>query len=136
MADKKIKRKKLKNKINIVQKKNTIVKKQSCQGKKVYQCKKICQSDELKKIKPKLVRILKRNGIKKAGIFGSYARGDHNKNSDLDVLVMPTKGMGFAFFGLQIELEEKLGRKVDLVSYKAIRQELKNRILKEEVRII
>lgn len=86
--------------------------------------------------KSEIKAILKKHGIAKAGIFGSYARGDQKRDSDIDILVLPKKGMGFAFFGLQIELEEKLGKKVDLVSYNGIRKELKKEILKEEVRII
>src|SRR3989344_3383189 len=39
----------------------------------------------LKKIKPKIIKILKKNKIKKAGIFGSYARGEQKKNSDIDI---------------------------------------------------
>ena len=40
------------------------------------------KKDELKKIKPKIIKILKANGIKKAGIFGSYAKCNHKKKSD------------------------------------------------------
>ncbi|MBS3100175.1 nucleotidyltransferase domain-containing protein [Candidatus Pacearchaeota archaeon] len=90
----------------------------------------------LKKIKPKIIEILKKNKIKKAGIFGSYAEGKEKKNSDVDILIQPTKNMGFKFAGLEIELSEKLGRKVDLVSYNGLSPYLKNRILKQEVRLI
>ncbi len=92
--------------------------------------------EDLRRLKPKIIRILKKHGIKKAGIFGSYARGDNKKKSDIDILIQPRKGMGFEFFGLQIELEEKLGRKVDLVTYKSIHPYLKERILNDEVKII
>lgn len=90
----------------------------------------------LDKIKPRIIKILKENKIKKAGIFGSYARGEARKDSDIDILVEPTKNMGFGFFGLQIDLEEKLKKKVDLVSYNGISPYLKDNILKEEVKII
>ncbi|MEK6895271.1 MAG: nucleotidyltransferase family protein [Nanoarchaeota archaeon] len=90
----------------------------------------------LDKIKPKIIKILKKNKIKKAGIFGSYARGEQKKNSDIDILIEPPKGMGFGFAGLQIELSEELNKKVDLVTYKGISPYLKNRILKQEIRII
>lgn len=90
----------------------------------------------LDKIKPKIIKILKKNKIKKAGIFGSYARGEQKKNSDIDILIEPPKGMGFGFAGLQIELSEKLNKKVDLVTYKGISPYLKDRILKQEIRII
>jgi uncharacterized protein len=92
--------------------------------------------DELKKIKPKIVKILKKNGVKKAGIFGSYARGEEKKNSDIDILIEPPKNIGFGFAGIEIELEDELKKKVDLVSYRAIHPLLKKRILKEEIRLI
>jgi len=88
------------------------------------------------KIKPKIIKILKKNKIKKAGIFGSYAKGEQRKNSDIDILVEPPKGIGFGFAGIGIELENKLGKKVHLVTYKYISPYIKKDILKEEVRII
>lgn len=94
------------------------------------------KNDELKRLKPKIVSILKARGVKKAGIFGSIVRGQQKKNSDIDILILPPKGIGFGFVGIQNELEKKLGKKVDLLSYRAIHPLLKNKILKEEVRII
>lgn len=91
---------------------------------------------ELEKIKPKIISVLKKYKIKRAGIFGSYSMGKQKKNSDVDILVQPAKGMGFAFFGLQLALEKKLGKKVDLVSYNGISPYLKDRILSQEIRII
>jgi len=91
---------------------------------------------ELEKLKPKIIQILKKNKIKKAGIFGSYARGDQKKNGDIDILIKPPRGIGFGFAGIQLELERKLKKKVDLVSYNGLSPYLKNKILKQEVRII
>ena len=88
------------------------------------------------KIKPKIISILKKNNIKKAGIFGSYARGEQKKNSDIDILIEPSKNMGFGFARIEIELEKKLNLKVDLVSYNGISPHLKNNILNQEIRII
>ncbi|MFH0752920.1 MAG: nucleotidyltransferase domain-containing protein [archaeon] len=90
----------------------------------------------LRKIKEKIIKILKKNKIKKAGIFGSYAIGGEKKNSDIDILIQPTKNMGFGFTGLEIELSKKLGKKVDLVSYNGLSPYLKDKILSQEVRII
>ena len=94
------------------------------------------QSEELKKLKPKIVKILKKHNIAKAGIFGSYARGENKKKSDIDLLVRPPIGMGLEFIGMKLELEEKLHKKVDLVTYKYIHPQLKNQILKEEIKLI
>lgn len=90
----------------------------------------------INKIKPRIVEVLKKNNVKRAGIFGSYARGEQKKNSDIDILIEPPKGIGFGFAGIAIELESKTGKKVDLVTYKYISSYIKDQILKEEVRIL
>ena len=90
----------------------------------------------LMKIKPKIIEVLKKYNIKKAGIFGSFVRGEQKKNSDIDILIEPPKGIGFGFAGIAIELEEKLGKKVDLITYKYIDPYIKEDILKEEIKII
>lgn len=92
--------------------------------------------DTLEKIKPKIIKILQKNDIKKAGIFGSYARGDQRKNSDIDIIIEPTEGIGFGFARIEFELEKLLKKKVDLVSYNGLSPYLKDKILDQEVRII
>lgn len=94
------------------------------------------QSESLESIKKKIIPILKKNKIKRAGIFGSYARGEHGKNSDIDILVEPPKKIGFGFIGIQFELEKKIGKKVDLITYKYLSPYLRDKILKEEIKII
>ncbi len=93
----------------------------------------------IQKFKPKIAKILKKYGIKKAGVFGSYARGDYKKTSDMDILIEIPKNLKFSlldFVGLKYELEDAIGKKVDLVEYVMIRPELKKDILEEEVAII
>ena len=97
---------------------------------------KINKNSQIEKLKPKIVDILKKKGIKKAGIFGSYARGEQKKGSDIDILIEPPEGMGLEFFGLNLELENELGLKVDLLTYKSINPHLKEYILSDEVKII
>jgi len=92
--------------------------------------------EAIKKIIPKIIKILKKNKIKRVGIFGSYARGEQTKDSDIDILIQPAKNMGFEFAGLEIQLSEKLKKKVDLVSYNGLSPYLKNKILSQEIRII
>lgn len=91
---------------------------------------------EINKYIPKIKRILKKNKVKRAGIFGSYARGEQKKNSDIDILIKPPKGIGFGFVGIQFELEDELGKKVHLVTYKYIHPRIKKQILSEELKII
>jgi len=63
-------------------------------------------------------------------------RGDRKESSDVDVLARFLRGATlFDFVGLANFLEEKLNHKIDLVSDRAIRQELKDQILKEVVRV-
>ncbi len=70
------------------------------------------------------------------GIFGSYARGEQKKGSDLDVLVRFYKGATlFDFVGLADFLEKKLKIKVDVVSEGGVRKELKKQIFGEAVEI-
>jgi predicted nucleotidyltransferase len=56
--------------------------------------------------------------VKKAYIFGSYARNEANKDSDLDILVELdySQPIGMQFFGYQVDLEKLLNRKIDLVT--------------------
>jgi len=93
---------------------------------------------EIEKIKTKIVNILKKNNVKRAGIFGSYSRGEQKEHSDIDIVVkIEDKNMSLLGFVRLIRLlEEVLKRKVDLVEYNAIKPRLKEKVLKEEVRII
>jgi predicted nucleotidyltransferase len=86
----------------------------------------------LNAIKKKIRPILKKYGIKKAGIFGSSARGESVVN-DLDLLVKIDQKISLLeFIGIQQELEDELGMKVDLVEYEAIKPALKEDILRDE----
>jgi predicted nucleotidyltransferase len=68
------------------------------------------------------------------GLFGSYVRGEQTKSSDVDILVRFHEGATlFDLVGLGDFLEDKLDVKVDVVSERAVRPELKDRILKEVV---
>ncbi|MEK6855980.1 MAG: nucleotidyltransferase domain-containing protein [Nanoarchaeota archaeon] len=87
-------------------------------------------------IKKVIISILKSYNVKKAGIFGSYARGENTKKSDIDIIIEPPKGMGYDFVGLALDLEKKLKKKVDLLSYNGISPYFKKSILEDEVPII
>lgn len=92
---------------------------------------------ELQEIKEKVIPILKEHKVTKAGIFGSYARGEQKNKSDVDILVeIPDNRSLLEVIGLKIALEDKIKKKVDLVEYECIRKELKNSILNDEIQII
>lgn len=93
---------------------------------------------QIEEIKKKAVPILKKYPIKRAGIFGSYTRGKQKNNSDIDMLVELDESSSLTFFeylGIESQLEQILGKKVDLVQYKKIRPELQSYILPHEIRI-
>ncbi|NUQ22921.1 MAG: nucleotidyltransferase family protein [Saprospiraceae bacterium] len=91
---------------------------------------------KIEEIKAVIVPILTRHQIKRAGIFGSVAKGNATAKSDIDILVELGSEISLLdFVGIKYELEDHLGRKVDLVEYQAIKPRLKNRIMSEEIRI-
>lgn len=91
---------------------------------------------KIEEIKAVIVPILTRHRIKRAGIFGSVAKGNATAKSDIDILVELGNEISLLdFVGIKYELEDHLGRKVDLVEYQAIKPRLKNRIMSEEIRI-
>lgn len=90
----------------------------------------------MQKIILKVLPILHKYKVKKASLFGSYAKNTHDKNSDVDILILPPQGMGLSFITLKLELEEKLNKKVDLVSYNGLNKHLKEYILDNQIKII
>ena len=90
---------------------------------------------QIKKLKSRIVKILKEHGVVRAGIFGSYVRGENKKGSDIDILI-EFDGSLLDLVGLEMELKKILGIKVDLLTYNGVSPYLKESILAEEVRII
>jgi len=90
-----------------------------------------------KEIIEKIVPILKAHGASRASLFGSAARGDLKSDSDVDILVDIKKDISLLeFVKIKQLIEEKLGRKVDLVEYETIKPSLKKKILDEQVSIL
>ena len=95
----------------------------------------------IKNIQNLAIPVLKKYRIAKASLFGSAVRGEMNALSDIDMLVeLPDDVHGFEYVdlkvGLQEELESTLGKNVDLVEFRLIKNSLKNYILPEQVRIL
>ena len=80
----------------------------------------------LEEIKKELVKhkegIRKKYGVRILGIFGSYARGEQKKVSDIDILIEIERPIGLRFFELWDDLEAILGVKIDLLTVKAVKQ--------------
>ncbi|MBZ4684196.1 MAG: polymerase beta domain protein region [Fusobacteriales bacterium] len=75
---------------------------------------------------------IKRFGVKKIGIFGSYVKQNYNENSDIDILVdfENVSRISKSYFGLKFYLEDLLGKEIDLCREKDIKKELKEEILR------
>jgi hypothetical protein len=91
--------------------------------------------DEIKEILMQHKKELRQaHRIKKVGIFGSLARGDQNKRSDIDLLAEFEEPVSLLdLVGAELYLRKILKTKVDLIPKEDIRPELKKRILKETV---
>lgn len=95
----------------------------------------ICIVTEQKEIKNKLKDLKPvlsdRFSVEKIGYFGSYSRNEQTDKSDIDILVEFRKPIGWEFFDLQEFLENELNIKVDLVSSLALKEQLRDSILKQ-----
>lgn len=91
----------------------------------------------IQNIADKILPVLKRHDVRKAGVFGSIVRGESTEGSDIDVLVeLPPNLSLFDFIGIKLELEDVLGKKVDLVEYASIKPRIRERILNQAVSIL
>lgn len=87
----------------------------------------------LRDIFSKTIPIFKRCGVIRASLFGSAARDEIKKSSDIDFLIEPSKGTTlFDLVGIKIDLENSLGKKVDIVTYNSLSPLLRDKILKEQ----
>lgn len=85
-----------------------------------------------KKLNHQLPLLKRKYHVKRMGVFGSFARGDQSKKSDIDILVEFNAPIGFFnFIRLENDLSKALHTKVDLVSKKALKPAIKKDILKE-----
>jgi hypothetical protein len=100
-------------------------------------------SKEFEKIKHKIALnkeyLRKTYGVEEIGVFGSFARGDNDANSDVDIAIeinheKATVGF-FEFARMERFLEELLGRKVDLVTKRSIKPYIKERVLSQMIMI-
>ena len=78
--------------------------------------------------------LLKKYKVNRLGVFGSYVRGDQHQGSDLDVLIDYEDAPSLiTLIELEYYLSEIVGVKVDLVTNKGIKPQLKDSIIKEVV---
>jgi len=94
-------------------------------------------SISIEQVKDVVVPILLQHGAMRAGLFGSLVHGKLGPRSDIDILVELPRNLSLLdVIGIQQELEDGLGRKVDLLQYDAIKPLLREPILRDEVPIL
>ena len=88
--------------------------------------------NEIKEIQAAAEPLFKNSNVAFAAVFGSVAKGNATAASDIDMVVRFRAPVGLlAFFALQRQLEDALGKPVDLVTERSLDARLKDRILRE-----
>ncbi len=92
---------------------------------------------QVSQLRRRILPILRQHDIVRAGLFGSVARGSGSKTSDIDLLV-EFKGEKslLDLVALKLELEEKTGRKVDVLTYRSLHPAIRERVLREQLVIL
>ncbi len=90
-------------------------------------------------IKEKILMVLEEYKITKAGIYGSYARGEADESSDIDIVVESTRRSLFELVGLKQDIEDATGLKVDITTYQGLnnspREGFKEKVEEDEVNL-
>ena len=80
----------------------------------------------LDEIRSQIKPLLAKHGVVSAAIFGSYARGEATKDSDLDLLItLKPRATLFDLIGLKQDLEDLLGIRVDVVTERSLSRRLR-----------
>ncbi|HWZ17005.1 MAG TPA: nucleotidyltransferase domain-containing protein [Mucilaginibacter sp.] len=92
---------------------------------------------ELERYQQLILPVLKRHFIKRAAIFGSFAKGATFADSDVDLLIEPEKDFTiFKMLMLEEEISEIIKRKVDIVEYSALKPSIKKEVLLSAITIL
>ncbi len=93
--------------------------------------------DDIQEIKRRISPVLKKAGVRRSSLFGSCARGSMSESSDIDVLVeLPDAMSLLQYVRLKQDLEDAVGRPVDLVEYKSVKPRLQEYILSNQVSVL
>jgi len=92
---------------------------------------------ELEQYQKLILPVLQRYFIKRAAFFGSFAKGNNNENSDVDLLIEPGKGFTiFELLKIESEISNLINRKVDLVEYSALKSSIRDEVLLSAITIL
>ena len=84
--------------------------------------------EKLRELKPILYE---EYAVKEIGVFGSFITDEANTDSDIDILVELDKPIGWKYFTLEMYLEKIFGRKIDLVTKNAVKEQIREGILNQ-----
>ena len=87
----------------------------------------------IEEIKTAVTPICERYGVERLSLFGSYARGEADAQSDVDLMVDGGKLVGFAWGGFYADVQDALGVKLDVLSRRGARKKFLDAISKDEV---
>ena len=97
----------------------------------------IKEKQDVEQLKKKLLPILNKHRVSRAGIFGSMAEGTTKETSDLDLLVeFKGKKSLLDLVALKLDLEKEINRKVDVLTYQSLNPLIKKSVLKNEVKVL
>lgn len=91
----------------------------------------ITRNDILSKLKELKPFLNKEFSVKEIGLFGSFSDDTFTEDSDIDIIVELEKPIGWKFFSLELYLESFFNRKIDLITKNAIKEQIKESILKQ-----
>jgi len=77
-------------------------------------------------LKNELPYLNEKYGVERMAIYGSFAKGNQRKRSDIDILVQLIKPLGLDFIKLAYHLEKVLKRRVDLATFDTLKRSLEN----------
>ena len=91
----------------------------------------ITKNDILNKLSDLKPILYKDYSVKQIGLFGSFSDDSNTDESDIDLLLEFEKPIGWKYFSLEIYLETVFGRKIDLVTKNALKEQIKDNILSQ-----
>ncbi|HSV87594.1 MAG TPA: nucleotidyltransferase family protein [Bacteroidales bacterium] len=91
----------------------------------------ITKSEILSKLAELKPILYKEYAVKEIGLFGSYSDDSNTGDSDIDILIELEKPIGWKFFTLELFLEKVFNKKIDLVTKNALKEQIKDQILKQ-----
>ncbi|CAM8624926.1 COG1669 Predicted nucleotidyltransferases [Burkholderiales bacterium] len=93
----------------------------------------------MRSLRPEQIVLLKelaiRHGFTHLGVFGSFARGDDDESSDIDLIVSGVGHRGLSIGAFQMDAQQALNRKVDVVTRAGLHPSIRARILSEMVEL-